>query len=322
RYKKLSLDNHYTVYENNNFIFSELNIQRLYAEDINIVNLGLGYRTILTEGKAIGFNTFFDQGLSGNSPNGYGIGFEYLISGVYLNTNFYLKGRAKWEKPGNYKLNDAFDINIKYYIPQTPFMLNASYMRSQKEANLIYGTNERANEMYSVGLEIMPVSLLSVGYDYSRMHSGSNQDDNKVYAKLNIRFDKSFAEQITWSTNENNFTDFVRNLKVNRNVMLTVASEKDFPTYDNPEFIPDERPTVPDEKPANKPEWELKNFGVKKIKHDIDVNGKKNYTLKDLAIADKGRKDYLQYLKNLNDRGEAGAPSLADIAKYMAINNI
>ncbi|MEL5525231.1 inverse autotransporter beta domain-containing protein [Serratia ureilytica] len=322
--KKLSLDNHYTVYENDkkDFIFSELNIQRLYTDDIYIGNLGLGYRTLMTEGNAIGFNAFFDQGLSGNSPNGYGIGFEYLLNGFYLNTNFYFKGRENWQKSGDYKFNDAFDINAQYYIPQTPLSLKASYMRSQKEANLIYGKSERAKGMYSIGLEITPVSLLSVGYAYNRMHSGSNQDENQVYAKFNIRFDKSFAEQIAWNTNENDFADFVKNRKVDRNVMVTVASEKDFPVYNEPEVIPDERPVVPDEKPNNKPEWELKDFGVDKIKHDIDVNGKANYTLKDLAIADKGRKDYLQYLKNLNDKGGDGAPTLADIAKYVALNNM
>ena len=320
---KLSLDNHYTVYEKNNkdFIFSELNIKRLYSDNIYIWSLGFGYRTLLTERNSIGFNVFVDQALSVNNPNGYGIGFEYLKNSVYLNANFYFKGRENWNQSGNYKFNDAFDINAQFYIPQTPLSMKASYMSSKKEANLIYEKSERAKEMYSVGMEVTPISLLSVGYAYNKMHSGSHQDENQVYAKLNIRLDKSFADQIALSTNEIDFSDFVRNRKVERNVMVTVASKKDFPIYNNPELITDERPINPNEKPKKKSGWELRDFGVEKIKHDIDVNGEK-YTLKDLAIADKGRKDYLQYLKNLNDQGREGKPTLEDISKYLSLNNM
>lgn len=228
--KKLSLENHYTIYDaaKKHFIFSEANIHRLYDDNAYVGNLGMGYRTITAGDNAVGINVFYDQGFSKNNPNGYSFGFEYLRNDVYLNTNFYFKGRENWKESGDYKFNNAFDINAQYYIPQTPVSLKASYIRSQKEANLIIGKDERAKGMYKVGLEANPVSLIGIGYSYNRMHSGSNKDENQLYVKLTYNFDQPLSKQLEWNTNNNDFVDFVRNRKVEQNTIITIANDNDF----------------------------------------------------------------------------------------------
>lgn len=328
--KKLSLENHYTLYDlsEKHFIFGEVNVHRLYANNAYVGNLGMGYRTITTGDNAVGINAFYDQGFSKNNPNGYSFGFEYLRNVVYLNTNFYFKGRENWKESGDYKFNNAFDINAQYYIPQTPLSLKASYIRSQKEANLIIGKDERAKGMYKMGMEATPVQLISIGYSYNRLHAGSSKDENQVYMKLTYNFDQPLDKQLEWNTNNNDFVDFVRNRKVERNLILTTASENDFIK------------TQPEPSPNLLPEWEIKDFKTEEIKKTIAYNGclktepqcnsdgyPKGYdgpkpTLIDLAKAKKGSLDYLKYLKELAVKGGKGAPTITDIAQYKKLNNL
>ncbi len=181
----------------NNVVFNQ-NTLNLHNND-QIINLGIGHRTLLNDEKIIfGLNAFFDYAFD-DSHQRNGAGLEVISSVFDLRTNIYdaTSGIETVSTGKDEEAMDGWDVRLDYHLP---VQLNARLFAGLFEFENSAGSYELEGEKY--GLNIISNNLdLEVGYI----------DDNKIgdgsYA--NLSYIIPLTSQSSFSKNSTNYFEYI-----------------------------------------------------------------------------------------------------------------
>ena len=181
----------------NNVVFNQ-NTLNLHNND-QIINLGIGHRTLLNDEKIIfGLNAFFDYAFD-DSHQRNGAGLEVISSVFDLRTNIYdaTSGIETVSTGKNEEAMDGWDLRLDYHLP---VQVNARLFAGIFEFENSAGSYELEGEKY--GLNIISNNLdLEVGYI----------DDNKTGDNLfaNISYVMPLGSKNPFSNNSSNYFEYI-----------------------------------------------------------------------------------------------------------------
>ena len=181
----------------NNVVFNQ-NTLNLHNND-QIINLGIGHRTLLNDEKIIfGLNAFFDYAFD-DSHQRNGAGLEVISSVFDLRSNIYdaTSGIEAVSTGKDEEAMDGWDARLDYHLP---IQINARLFGSIFEFENAAGSYELEGEKH--GLNIISNNLdLEVGYI----------DDNKTgdgsYA--NLSYVIPLSSKSSFSNNSSNYFEYV-----------------------------------------------------------------------------------------------------------------
>ncbi|PHM71218.1 inverse autotransporter beta domain-containing protein [Xenorhabdus sp. KJ12.1] len=195
-----SLDLLFPLYDNKVdwLVFSQLGYRN--KDSRNTVNLGFGSR-YFTSGWMYGFNTFFDQDITGKN-NRLGLGAEAWADYLKLSANTYIR-LSKWhqsrddkdweERPAN-----GFDINGEFFLPAYPHIgSKLGYEKYFGDNVTLFNrdTKQKNPGFAKVGITYTPIPLITMGIDYR--HGSNKHSDARFQANLNYRFGVPLSVQLS-----------------------------------------------------------------------------------------------------------------------------
>ncbi|PHM59235.1 inverse autotransporter beta domain-containing protein [Xenorhabdus sp. KK7.4] len=195
-----SLDLLFPLYDNKIdwLVFSQLGYRN--KDSRNTVNLGFGSR-YFTSGWMYGFNTFFDQDITGKN-NRLGLGAEAWADYLKLSANTYIR-LSKWHQSRDDKLweerpANGFDINGEFFLPAYPHIgSKLGYEKYFGDNVTLFNrdTKQKNPGFAKVGITYTPIPLITMGIDYR--HGSNKHSDARFQANLNYRFGVPLSVQLS-----------------------------------------------------------------------------------------------------------------------------
>ena len=191
----------FPLYDNGpHLIFSQTGIRR--ADDRNIINLGTGYRHFY-DSWMWGVNAFFDQQLSDNTHQRFGVGSELAWDYLKFSGNGYMR-LSGWKNSTRHedyqeRVANGYDLRAEGYLPAYP-QLGMQLMWEQYYGDdvALFGDDQdqRQRDPYAVtaGVNYTPFPLMTVGVNHKE--GKGNQHDTQTGMNINWVIGAPFSEQI------------------------------------------------------------------------------------------------------------------------------
>jgi len=164
-------------------LFNQTTIVR--HDDNTTVNIGLGYRSLLNNDKAIlGLNAFYDREINVTHQR-YGIGLEFLTSIFDLRSNYYeaFSDTKLVENNETEKALDGWDVRLDYYIPRN--MVGNYSLTAFVE---FYDWSESGGDFQVDGYKIGFTSRLYRNFYIETGIDDDGTDDQDFYLVVNYTF--------------------------------------------------------------------------------------------------------------------------------------
>ncbi|MCC8367247.1 inverse autotransporter beta domain-containing protein [Xenorhabdus sp. PB61.4] len=195
-----SLDLLFPLYDNKVdwLVFSQLGYRN--KDSRNTVNLGFGSR-YFTSGWMYGFNTFFDQDITGKN-NRLGLGAEAWADYLKLSANTYIRlskwHQSRYDKDWEERPANGFDINGEFFLPAYPHIgSKLGYEKYFGDNVTLFNrdTKQKNPGFAKVGITYTPIPLITMGIDYR--HGSNKHSDARFQANLNYRFGVPLSVQLS-----------------------------------------------------------------------------------------------------------------------------
>lgn len=179
-----------------NILFAQLGTR--HKEDRNTVNMGMGIRHFPTSDLMYGFNTFFDNDLTGKNYR-LGVGGELWTNYLQLSSNVYQRLNS-WHQSLDFEDYDerpanGFDLRVNGFLPAYP-QLGGKMIYEQYFGDevALFGKDDRQTDPYAVtlGMNYTPIPVMTVGAEQRMGKSGKN--DFSINMDFSYQLDKSWDE--------------------------------------------------------------------------------------------------------------------------------